>query len=96
MRHAEHGAIIGIPRRFGGEVPPPWRAGGAPSDAGFTLRCGTPMTTGPTVYLETFGCQMNELDSELVRGHLRSLGYRFVDDFTTADVVLYNTCSVRE
>lgn len=54
------------------------------------------MTTGPTVYLETFGCQMNELDSELVRGHLRSLGYRFVDDFTTADVVLYNTCSVRE
>ncbi|MFM7133723.1 MAG: MiaB/RimO family radical SAM methylthiotransferase [Planctomycetota bacterium] len=54
------------------------------------------MTSGPTVYLETFGCQMNELDSELVRGHLRSLGYRFVDDFRTADVVLYNTCSVRE
>ena len=52
--------------------------------------------TAPTVYLETFGCQMNELDSELVRGHLRSLGYRFTDDFTTADVVLYNTCSVRE
>ena len=51
---------------------------------------------GPTVYLETFGCQMNELDSELVRGHLRSLGYRFIDDFTKADVVLYNTCSVRE
>ncbi len=54
------------------------------------------MTSGPTVYLETFGCQMNELDSELVRGHLRSLGYRFIDDFTKADVVLYNTCSVRE
>jgi tRNA-2-methylthio-N6-dimethylallyladenosine synthase len=48
------------------------------------------------VYLETFGCQMNELDSELVRGHLRSLGYRFIDDPSTADVVLYNTCSVRE
>ena len=54
------------------------------------------MTTGPTVYLETFGCQMNELDSELVRGHLRALGYRFIEDFTKADVVLYNTCSVRE
>ncbi|MFM7052471.1 MAG: tRNA (N6-isopentenyl adenosine(37)-C2)-methylthiotransferase MiaB [Planctomycetota bacterium] len=54
------------------------------------------MSQGPTVYLETFGCQMNELDSELVRGHLRSLGYRFVEDFATADVVLYNTCSVRE
>ena len=50
----------------------------------------------PTVYLETFGCQMNELDSELVRGHLKSLGYRFTDDYRTADVVLYNTCSVRE
>ncbi|MFO0826941.1 MAG: MiaB/RimO family radical SAM methylthiotransferase [Phycisphaerales bacterium] len=48
------------------------------------------------VYLETFGCQMNELDSELVRGHLRSLGYRFTDDPDDAEVVLYNTCSVRE
>ena len=53
-------------------------------------------SAGPTVYLETFGCQMNELDSELVRGHLRSLGYRFTENFQTADVVLYNTCSVRE
>lgn len=49
-----------------------------------------------TVYLETFGCQMNELDSELVEGSLRSLGYRFVGDADEADVVLYNTCSVRD
>lgn len=49
-----------------------------------------------TVYLETFGCQMNELDSELVSGQLRSLGYRFSPDASAADVVLYNTCSVRE
>lgn len=48
------------------------------------------------VYLETFGCQMNELDSELVSGQLRSLGYRFTADAGAADVVLYNTCSVRE
>jgi tRNA-2-methylthio-N6-dimethylallyladenosine synthase len=48
------------------------------------------------VYLETFGCQMNELDSELVRGHLESLGYRFTPDPSDAQVVLYNTCSVRE
>ena len=54
------------------------------------------MSHGSTVYLETFGCQMNELDSELVRGQLRSLGYRFTDDAARADVVLYNTCSVRE
>lgn len=48
------------------------------------------------VYLETFGCQMNELDSELVAGSLRALGYRFVANSDAADVVLYNTCSVRE
>lgn len=48
------------------------------------------------VYLETFGCQMNELDSELVRDQLLALGYRFVDSDAEADVVLYNTCSVRE
>ena len=51
---------------------------------------------GPTVYLETFGCQMNTLDSQLVTGQLRALGYRFVEQWKTADMVLYNTCSVRE
>ena len=49
-----------------------------------------------TVYLETFGCQMNVLDSQLVRGQLLAAGYRFIDDWKQADVVLYNTCSVRE
>ena len=49
-----------------------------------------------SVYLETFGCQMNELDSELVTGQLESLGYQMVSRDTGADVVLYNTCSVRE
>ncbi len=49
-----------------------------------------------SVYLETFGCQMNVLDSQLVRGSLQSLGYTFTDDWKQADVVLYNTCSVRE
>lgn len=49
-----------------------------------------------TVHIETFGCQMNELDSELVSGRLRALGYRFVHGPEDADVVLYNTCSVRE
>ncbi|MGQ0626756.1 MAG: MiaB/RimO family radical SAM methylthiotransferase [Phycisphaerales bacterium] len=48
------------------------------------------------VYLETFGCQMNELDSELVTGQLRALGYAFTPHQAKADVVLYNTCSVRE
>lgn len=49
-----------------------------------------------SVYLETFGCQMNELDSELVTGQLRAMGYVFTPDRAAADVVLYNTCSVRE
>ncbi len=49
-----------------------------------------------SVYLETFGCQMNELDSELVHAQLSALGYRFVDSPEDASVILYNTCSVRE
>src|SRR5688500_13835705 len=48
------------------------------------------------VYLETFGCQMNVLDSELVMGQLRAQGYRPVEVRDDADVILYNTCSVRE
>jgi tRNA-2-methylthio-N6-dimethylallyladenosine synthase len=48
------------------------------------------------VYLETFGCQMNVLDSELVMGQLRAQGYKAVGDRDDADVILYNTCSVRE
>src|SRR3954468_23793449 len=48
------------------------------------------------LYLETFGCQMNVLDSELVLGQLRAQGYESVDDHEAADVILYNTCSVRE
>ena len=53
-------------------------------------------TPGTKIYLETFGCQMNVLDSQLVRGQLQGLGYRFIDDWQQADVVLFNTCSVRE
>ncbi len=49
-----------------------------------------------TVYLETMGCQMNVLDSELVMGRLRACGYHPIDDMAEADVVLINTCSVRD
>ena len=48
------------------------------------------------LYLETFGCQMNVLDSELVLGQLRAQGYQRVSDRDQADIVLFNTCSVRE
>lgn len=48
------------------------------------------------VYLETFGCQMNVSDSERILTQLESGGYEITSDETTADVVLLNTCSVRE
>ena len=48
------------------------------------------------LYIETFGCQMNVLDSELVVGSLAREGYRTVGTPAEADVILYNTCSVRD
>jgi tRNA-2-methylthio-N6-dimethylallyladenosine synthase len=49
-----------------------------------------------TFYLETFGCQMNEHDSEKVAGVLLARGYKQVESVEAASVVLYNTCSIRE
>jgi len=49
-----------------------------------------------SVYLETMGCQMNVLDSELVMGQLRAMGYAPTDEMTSANLVLLNTCSVRD
>src|SRR5438128_3623033 len=51
---------------------------------------------GKKLYIETVGCQMNVLDSELVVGSLRRQGYELVHDARDADVILFNTCSVRE
>lgn len=49
----------------------------------------------PTVHLITYGCQMNEYDTHLVRSELASLGAEFVDEIAQADFVLVNTCAVR-
>jgi tRNA-2-methylthio-N6-dimethylallyladenosine synthase len=49
-----------------------------------------------TFYLETFGCQMNVHDSEKVVGTLLQEGYRQVETVEEADLVLYNTCSIRD
>src|SRR5271170_5455625 len=49
-----------------------------------------------TFYIETFGCQMNAHDSEKVIGTLLSEGYRQVPKPENADLVLYNTCSIRD
>ncbi len=48
------------------------------------------------LYIETVGCQMNLLDSELVVGKLKAEGYELTDDINQADTILYNTCSVRQ
>jgi len=51
---------------------------------------------GGTFYLETFGCQMNDHDSEKVAGVLMARGYKQVESPDAASMILYNTCSIRE
>ncbi len=51
---------------------------------------------GKTFYLKTYGCQMNEHDSENIEALLTGLGFSKVDDYEKADLVLLNTCSIRE
>ncbi len=48
------------------------------------------------IFIRTFGCQMNERDSELIAGMLIEKGHEIVDDMGKADIVLFNTCSVRQ
>lgn len=49
-----------------------------------------------SIFLRTFGCQMNLRDSEVVSGLLTQAGFEIVDDELTADIVIFNTCSVRQ
>src|SRR5512146_2330825 len=50
----------------------------------------------PSVYIKTYGCQMNERDSEAVAAQLVAKGYTLAKSEAAADVVLLNTCSVRD
>ncbi len=52
--------------------------------------------TVPTAYVETYGCQQNEADSERIRGLLGESGYSICDTAEGADVVVMNTCAIRE
>lgn len=54
------------------------------------------MKTTKTFYIKTFGCQMNYADSEKIHMILMSAGIRKVIDPMKADVVIMNTCSVRQ
>ena len=70
----------------------------APATDGFVARSGAllPVVPRPTVYIETYGCQMNVSDSELMYGTLTAHGYLAVDAPDGADVILVNTCAIRE
>jgi len=50
----------------------------------------------PLACIQTYGCQQNEADSELLRGMLREMGYEITDTDKGADVIILNTCAVRE
>ena len=50
----------------------------------------------PLAMVDTYGCQQNEADSEKIRGYLAMMGYGFTSDEFEADVIVINTCAVRE
>lgn len=50
----------------------------------------------PLAFVDTYGCQQNEADSERLRGMLRDMGYDFTSDESQADVIVINTCAIRE
>lgn len=51
---------------------------------------------GKKFYVRTYGCQMNEHDSEKIRGMLLSVGFENADDINDADIIILNTCAIRE
>src|SRR5262245_29729463 len=76
-----------------GSIPP-----GAETPAGGNWPAKSPASgfERRTFFLETFGCQMNEHDSEKVAGALLARGYRQVGKAEAASLILYHTCSIRE
>ncbi len=68
--------------------------------AEYSYKVGTVLssryTHAPLAFVHTYGCQGNVADGERIKGMLENMGYRFTDDVSKADLVLYNTCAVRE
>ena len=50
----------------------------------------------PLAFVDTYGCQQNEADSERIRGYLDRMGYGFTDDEEKARIIIINTCAIRE
>jgi tRNA-2-methylthio-N6-dimethylallyladenosine synthase len=67
------------------------KLGGAKKEVG-----ATPATGAPTLYVETYGCQMNAADTDLISGLFGQAGWAQSGDPAAADVILMNTCAVRE
>ncbi len=60
------------------------------------MKSKTQKAAPPKVYIETYGCQMNEYDSELVKSVLCNSGYELTPNEADADVIFLNTCAIRE
>ena len=54
------------------------------------------MPEQPLAFVDTYGCQQNEADSERIRGYLRRMGYGFTTDEEQAKIIVINTCAIRE
>ena len=50
----------------------------------------------PLAFVDTYGCQQNEADSERIRGYLAAMGFGFTDDEEKARIIVINTCAIRE
>ena len=72
------------------------RRSGAPSTEAPVAVRPAQASGAPLAYVETYGCQMNVADSELMLGVLQGAGYGRTDDPAAADLILLNTCAVRE
>ena len=53
-------------------------------------------STKPQIFIETYGCQMNVYDSEVLLSLLQDAGYSLCSDIENADVIFVNTCSIRD
>lgn len=54
------------------------------------------INTSKRLYIETYGCQMNVADSEVVASIMETAGYKLADNIDSADAILLNTCSIRD
>ena len=55
-----------------------------------------PNTNNSKIFIETYGCQMNEADTEIIRSILMKENFCFVKDENDADIIMLNTCAIRE